>query len=441
MARGRFREAAAAVTAALALLGAGTSPALAGEEIDRAAAALRADPVFVAPEAAEALRAGDPDLIRDRLRRADTPIYVAILPGAALDEVPGRDPDRLLLELRSAVGRRGTYAMVVWGRRRPFRAGSDVVNAGALAAQAFQAHGDEGVLPTLLDLIDRVDRAAPPGRPAPGLVRAGPPAGEEGGAGWVPWALAGAAAAAVGGAVLARWRRRRRQEEEVAEQLRRTAAEDLWALGEDLRMIDADARKPGVDDDIVEDYGRALDEYERAARALDRARAPGDFREVSAALERGRYAFAAARARLEGEEPPERRPPCFFDPRHGPSTADMEWAPPGGAPRAVPACPFCAQQLSEGREPRSRQVVVGGREVPMWNAPGWYAPWYGGYFGLAASGLLAGLALGEALSGGFGGAYWGGPESLADTGEGFEESLGGSEFGGGFDAGGGEAGG
>ena len=33
---------------------------------------------------------------------------------------------------------------------------------------------------------------------------------------------------------------------------------------------------------------------------------------------------------LDGRKPPERRPPCFFDPRHGPSSRDVEWAPPGG---------------------------------------------------------------------------------------------------------------
>ena len=31
-------------------------------------------------------------------------------------------------------------------------------------------------------------------------------------------------------------------------------------------------------------------------------------------------------------------PPCFFDPRHGPSVRDVEWAPSDGAVRTVPAC-------------------------------------------------------------------------------------------------------
>jgi hypothetical protein len=40
-----------------------------------------------------------------------------------------------------------------------------------------------------------------------------------------------------------------------------------------------------------------------------------------------------ARARPDGYQPRERRPPCFFDPRDGPSVRSVPWAPPGGAPR------------------------------------------------------------------------------------------------------------
>src|SRR3712207_7343366 len=90
---------------------------------------------------------------------------------------------------------------------------------------------------------------------------------------------------------------------------------------------------------------------------------------------------------------------CFFAPRHGPSARDVEWAPPGGAPRLVPACAADAVAIEDGRDPAAREVLVGGEPTPYWNAPPAYGPWAGGYFGgFAGGGLLFGL-LGGTLCG------------------------------------------
>jgi hypothetical protein len=120
---------------------------------------------------------------------------------------------------------------------------------------------------------------------------------------------------------------------------------------------------------------------------------------VTSALEEGRWAMAAAKAELAGEPAPERRPPCFFDPRHGPSVTDVEWAPPGGQPRAVPVCAADLQRIEDGEQPESRQVPMDGQMVPYWAAGPAYMPWAGGFFG---GGLLPGLFLGSMLGGGFG---------------------------------------
>ena len=87
---------------------------------------------------------------------------------------------------------------------------------------------------------------------------------------------------------------------------------------------------PGMPEEAKTDYEAALGAYERASAAVDRARTPQELEPVGAAVEEGRYAMASARARLEGKEPPERTPPCFFDPRHGPSAREVEWSPPYG---------------------------------------------------------------------------------------------------------------
>jgi hypothetical protein len=116
---------------------------------------------------------------------------------------------------------------------------------------------------------------------------------------------------------------------------------------------------------------------------------------------------------------------------------DVEWAPPGGAPRLVPACAADAQRVESGQDPAMREVEVGGRSMPYWNAPAYYGPWAGGFFGgFGGGGFLGGLLLGEALGGGFG---WGGPGFFGSD----YDYTGGGDWGGdmGGDIGGGFGGG
>jgi hypothetical protein len=147
--------------------------------------------------------------------------------------------------------------------------------------------------------------------------------------------------------------------------------------------------------------------------------------------------MAVAEAAVEGRPAPARRDPCFFDPRHGPSTRDVLWAPPNGSPRKVPACEADAQRVERGLEPQTREISYGGQMMPYYYAP----PMFGGYFG----GFLPGLLIGEMLGGPFG---WGGPfiggGGWGDGGSfgGDGGSFGGGDFGGGFgDFGGGDFGG
>ena len=151
------------------------------------------------------------------------------------------------------------------------------------------------------------------------------------------------------------------------------------------------------------------------------------------------------RARLSGQPLPERRPPCFFNPQHGPSATDVSWAPPGGAPRTVPVCTADADRLARGDDPDERLVGVGGSRVPYWQAPVYYRPYASGFFGGWGGGsFLGGLLLGEMLGGpglGFGG--WGAYDAAAY--DGFSDSswqgAGGGDFASQFDVGGGSFGG
>ena len=187
------------------------------------------------------------------------------------------------------------------------------------------------------------------------------------------------------------------------EEVRAAAQDDLVTLGDDIRSLDVDIQMPGVGEDAKTRYGMAVEAYQRASQIFDRAKRPEDLAPVAETLEEGRFAMTATKALLEGKPVPERRPPCFFDPRHGPSTEEVQWAPPGGAPRDVPACAADAIRVREGFNPHGRQVTVNGRQMDYWNAPRHYGPYAGGFFnGFGGGGLMNTLLMGSALGAGLG---------------------------------------
>ena len=212
---------------------------------------------------------------------------------------------------------------------------------------------------------------------------------------------------------------------------RLAAEEDVTRFGEELQRLDTDVSMGDVDEAMRQDWQRALDSYDAAGRALEVAKHPDDLRHVTSALEDGRYAVACVRARREGRPLPQRRPPCFFNPSHGPSVVDVAWAPPGGQERQVPVCAADQDRLSQGAEPDVRTVPQGAGRVPYWAAGPAYSPWAMGYFGgYAMTGLLPGFMLGSLLA-----SDWDGtPVDGFDTGE-YGDGYAEGDAGDGYDAG------
>jgi hypothetical protein len=413
-----------AVLLILILLLVAPATAWAQDPIDAAVQGLRSDPVYVDPEAERAISGSAAARIRDRIRERDAgPMYVAIVPGSAM-QAGGGSAEGVAREIQRRLGRDGTYAVVAGGS---FSAGSTVVRGtGEQATAAIEANGGD-VTATLLDFVDRVGELRAGNEPA-GTGSGGGDGGGIGAALLLPLLALGA-----GALIFTSHRRRKAREAELAE-LKENVRDDLVALGDDIRALDLDVEMPGADPAAKADYARAVEAYDRADGIWERARVPEDFEPVAAALEEGRYAMASAKARMEGREPPVRTPPCFFDPRHGPSSREVEWAPYGGAPRLVPACEADAQRVERGEDPEAREVLVGGQRTPYWNAGPMYAPFAGGYFG---AGLLPGLMVGTLLGGAWGGG-WGDAWGSGDAGGGGD--WGGGDFGGG-DFGGGDFGG
>lgn len=220
--------------------------------------------------------------------------------------------------------------------------------------------------------------------------------------------------------------------------VRKVVDEDVTRFGEELQRLDHDLLVAELDEAGRQDYQRALDSYEAAKESMALLERAEDVTHVTRTLEDGRYAVACVKARVVGEPLPTRRPPCFFNPAHGPSTDDVPWAPPGGQPRPVPVCAADADRLAQGAEPDVRTVQQGVQRVPYWQGGPAYSPYTQGYFGgYAMSGLLPGFLLGSFMAG-----AWSDPGWSGDGGEGEAGDMGGDAGGGDFGGdGGGDFGG
>ncbi|MFB7291379.1 hypothetical protein [Actinacidiphila glaucinigra] len=397
----------AVICGVLCLVVATGAGARAAGGLDTAAAALREGPVYVDPRARDVLSQGEADTLAGRIEKADRPVFVAVLPDTA--EFPAAT---LLQDLRTKVGITGVYAVALGDR---FDAGADpaVMSRDSVENLAGAVRRSDPGDPAAM-VTGFVDQALPQaGGHAPASWGGGSVGVGTGGGTGVLVALGLLVLVGGGGAVLVSRRAKRRREEQDRarlDELRPVVDEDITAFGEELSRIGFDPGGATADDAMREDYTRALDAYDTAKTAMDRAHAPGDVRQVSHALEEGRFALATLEARIDGGPLPERRPPCFFDPRHGPSVQDVPWTPDGGgAERTVPVCAADAARLEDGLEPMARQVDTPRGPRPYWEAGPAYAPWAQGYFG---GGMLPGILVGTLLGGslgGYGGGYGGGP--------------------------------
>ncbi|MFJ1739928.1 hypothetical protein [Streptomyces microflavus] len=440
--------------AALAL----TSPASAAPAatITDAAQALREDPVYVDPGARDQLSVADEKALEATIQNADKPVFIAVLP--ATEAFP---EEGLLQTLRNDTGITGVYAIRLGDG---FDAGADPQVMPTRAVDNLTASVKNPATDTdaSAQLNAFADRAVEQARgTAPASWSGGGGAADDTGAPVSGLITLGAlvAAGGAGAFALSRRNKRRKAEEERAalDKLRVVVDEDITAYGETLERLDFHPAEPGADDTMRGDYERALDSYESAKTRMDKAEHPSDVRGVTQSLEDGRYSLAVLEARRTGTAIPARRPPCFFDPRHGPAVTEVLWTPSGGASREVPVCGADEARLSRGEDPMSRTVDVGdGNRRPYWEAGPAYGPWAGGYFGGGLlPGLLVGTMLGSMLAtpayaseygggdfgGGAGGEWGGGDFSGSDFdssgfggGGGFGDGggFGGGDFGGGF---------
>ncbi|MER5476195.1 hypothetical protein ABT026_04275 [Streptomyces sp. NPDC002734] len=428
--------ASAAPTGTVAAAESRTAAAPAATSIQEIGDRLRDNPVYVDPQAADQLSQAEAADLADRIENADRAVFLVVLPA----DYP---TDNIFSDLRSATGITGVYGIRL-GDRFDARADSSVMSRQAVSNLARSVDGE----PAPQQLSNFTDRALDTMSGSAPDSWNGRGAGAANGVGAL--VTVGALAAVVGGSALVVTRRSRRRAEadrrEALERLRVVVDEDITAYGEELDRLDFHPGEPGADDAMRADYARALDSYEDAKTKMAAAQRPEDVKGVTETLEDGRFALAVLAARREGRPLPERRAPCFFDPRHGPSVADARWTPPGGTARDVPVCAADQARLADGLDPMIREVDTGyGTRRPYWDAGPVYGPWAGGYFGGALlPGLLMGTMLGGMMAGPAYGAGWGGGYGDGGGFEGGDFSGGdfnSGDFGGGFGDGGGFGGG
>ncbi|MFG2000622.1 hypothetical protein ACGFNU_15910 [Spirillospora sp. NPDC048911] len=156
-------------------------------------------------------------------------------------------------------------------------------------------------------------------------------------------------------------------------------------LDQDLRDFAARLGAAELDGPAI---ARVHDRHRAAAASAERAKAADGttyWQEVSGcteALAEAARELAAAQAAAAGQPVPVKTPPCLFDPAHGPSVKDVEWAPRGSRPRPVPACAADAVRIAEGGAPDVRVVPLGGADghAPYFDGHGVYVSWLLGYY-------------------------------------------------------------
>ncbi len=371
---------AASITAVMATLALAPA-AQAAPDVSEAAAALRGgETVFVDPSAENALTSSEAAALTAQADSAGIPLFIAVLPESAAG---GGTADETLSALNSEVGLAGVYAVVVGNQ---FRAGSTSGSASDLATQAFRAQRDSGVAAVLTEFVTLAADRFGTGSPAS--------TEPESGIGGMVFLLILVMGGAVVVIVLVRRRRRIAAKQLVA--VRSTVDRDITEYGERLAALDL--ADPDMDDAARADVQRALDDYDRARMSVAAMRRPQDAQSVTSALEDGRFALACAQARIEGQPLPERRPPCFIDPRHGPSVGDVVWAPPGLGQRDVPMCAACRTTVETGGTPAAFDVeTADGQRRPYYQAGPEYGAYAQGYYSPFA-GVMGAVLMGTMLS-------------------------------------------
>lgn len=338
-----------------------------------------ADPgVWVDPGVEDELSQSKVAALNEAVRKAPVPMRIAVIPAANLnlngsayglgrvklawegEEIPDQLYDR--------VGVEGIYVVLTdASSERNGRGLHAVQRADKGPTYHVESAVDQAVdccAPNYNKMLTKfVERAQVVNKPL--YVDAAPYAGGVAGVGVLWW----------GGTTLGASRRRRKEQQEHLEVVRPVLTEEIIEFSKQVSALPAtlDPQQSKLIRDV-------LDTIEKARQRLDKAKGDSDVEAITTLLGSARYALVCLDAMRNGKPIPEPTPPCFFDPRHGPSTGKAVWAPEGGVERTVDLCDECARQLAENKQPAIRMVSVRGTDRPYWTLGEELASYIDGYW-------------------------------------------------------------
>ena len=340
-------------------------------------AAKLGDPGIWVDSSVTSLSASEISELDRAVKSAVAPMRIAVIPASAIDIAPKGYSSRVRLawngeeiasQLYDRVGVEGVYAVLVDAR-------SESAGRGFHAVQ----HADKGPTYHVGDAVDEaVDCCAPDYADIltrfvqraqeidkPFYIDAAPYAGGVAGVVFLWW----------GGTTLSARRTRRSDEKEHLKVSVPMLNEEVIALSQQVSALPttSDPQQAKLSKDV-------LDTVEKARHRLDEAKGDADTEAVATLLGSARYGLVCLDAVRAGKPIPEPTPPCFFDPRHGPSTSSVEWAPEGGTERQVQVCAACAAKVAAQQEPEIRMVTVRDRPRPYWTLGEDLASYMDGYW-------------------------------------------------------------
>jgi hypothetical protein len=129
----------------------------------------------------------------------------------------------------------------------------------------------------------------------------------------------------------------------------RMARDDLIVLAQRL-----DDCPPWLAGEAADEWKLAAGRYAAARTGLSRVGSLTDVLHVHTELREAWFHLARSDAFAYDEIPPSSSEPCYFDPRHGPATTEVEWLDLG----VVRACRDDAERLAAGLSPRRRLLTL-----------------------------------------------------------------------------------
>ncbi|MFK4086780.1 hypothetical protein ACI2LF_21915 [Kribbella sp. NPDC020789] len=332
--------------------------------------------VWVDPDVTE-LSSSDVAELDAKAKSATAPIRIAVVPAAKLKTSKyssslAWDGEEIADQLYDRVGVEGVYAVLVDARSQSQGRGFHAVQR-ADRGPTYDVGGA---------VDDAVDCCAPNyDRMLQRFIQHAQIINKPWYIDVAPWAggLAGVFALWWGTVTFGAHRARRRDEKAHLAITRPMLNEEIIALSQQVAALPAtsDPQQAKLSKDV-------LDAVEKARHRLDAAKSDPDVEAVTTLLGSARYGLLCIDAVRAGKPIPEPTPPCFFDPRHGPSSAEVEWQPEGGTLRKVDVCADCKRRDEAGEKPQIRMLTLRREPMPYWSFGEEMAAYIDGYWSQGA---------------------------------------------------------